>query len=102
MLRRISALLAVLLLLNSLTWAAASHALQEDPGNHALVSLPDQPTVPDHGIPCDHQCHGIAHLLALPATGLEMSPARRSRNPASPDHRYLNLAFSPPTPPPDA
>ncbi len=102
MLRRINALLAVLLLLNSLTWAADSHALQDDAGNLALSSLQDGSSLPDNNIPCDHQCHGIAHLLALPATGLEMSPARRPRSLASPNHPYLNLAFSPPTPPPDA
>jgi hypothetical protein len=102
MLRRISTLLAVLLLLNSLTWAADSHALQDESGDRVLASLQDDACVPDHKLPCDHQCHGHAHLLALPATGLELDPAPRPRSLSGPDHPYLNLAFSPPTPPPDA
>lgn len=98
MLRRLTAILAILLLLgSSLTWAYSQAV--PDPAVSTLGS-PHAQSILDEG-PCDHHCHAAVHLIALETRHDALSLALDTERFSFVRHvRLTTLYPSPPREPP--
>ena len=103
MYRLVAKILIMSVLLGNFAWAADVHAEKLFGHGVALSSLDggpaDDPVA--HG-GCDHCCHGASHLLGLAASTTFFTAALPVEVWNLPIGTYTSVAFSPPTPPPNA
>jgi len=103
MYRLLTTILIVSVLFGNVAWAADDHAEKLFGHEPALSSLDSGPV--DHSAAhgaCDHCCHGASHLIGLAASTTLFTAVLPAELWNPPIGAYTSIAFSPPTPPPNA